>query len=47
MYDRIKLVYEYRYFQLAYFKNRTHANDCSDFISVRYTITDLQLTETL
>ena len=41
------IVYEYWYFQLAKLKFRPHVNIVFDFISVSYTITDLQAHETL
>jgi len=40
--DWHKYVYDYRYIQLAYLKYRTQVTEFSTFISVRYTITDLQ-----
>jgi len=37
-----KFVYEYRYFHLEYLKYRPHENEVFAFISVRYTITNIQ-----
>jgi len=45
--DQHKFGYDYRCFQLAYLKYRTHVKEVLAFILVRYTITDHQKTETL